>query len=208
MTLSWRMKKVVLWILLLAFVAAASLFSGWLGRQLGIYHGWVMLALILGASGVLSGVLEFQRRKLRQRLEQMPLQDQEVLRHLHPEFRYARSSGASQRGLSARVATWIGSLWVSWAAIPWFAAPLAVFQGLAGQRNYWVEGTLVLIGFVCAWSWWSVNVTLWRRWAARRGVDIEELQWRGENASILWPKGHFLERTEIGNIIERMRPAR
>jgi len=64
---------------------------------------------------------------------------------------------------------------------------------------------LVIVGFACAWSWWSINVTLWRRWAARRGVDLGELQWRGENAGILWPKGHFLESTGIGSIIDRAR---
>ena len=189
-------------------LAAAAFFSGWLGRRFGIDPRLAMIALLLGASGVLSGIIELQRRKLRHRLEQMPMESQEALEQLDPEAKYALASVASQGGLSTRAAIWIGSMWVSWAALPWIAAPLAVFRSIADQRNYWIEGTLVLIGFVCAWAWWSINVTLWRNWAARRGVDAGELQWRGENASILWPKGHFLEGTELGNIIARASPPR
>jgi len=163
-----------------------------------------MFALIVGASAVLSGVIELQWRNLHRRLEQMPPQRKEVLQQLDPEIRYAQTPKG--RYLSARVATWVGSLWVSWAAIPWIVVPIFAYQGLVSRRpNIWIGVLLGIVGFACAWSWWSVNVTLWRRWAARRGVDLDELQWRREGASILWPKGHFLEPTEIGNVIDRVR---
>lgn len=50
-------------------------------------------------------------------------------------------------------------------------------------------------------------VTFWRAWAARRGVDPDELQYRGQNASLLWPRGHFFEKTELGNALKRLRRA-
>ena len=192
------MLKVVAWVLLIAFLIGGIVFSHWLGGRLGIHYGLVMFALILGASAVLSGVIELQRRNLRRRLEQM--QQREVLRQ---EIRYVEAP--KDRRLSVWVATWVGSLWVKWPTIPWMVAPLFAYQSLGGRPNAWIGIFLVIAGFACGWSWWSVNVTLWRRWAARRGVDLDELQWRGEGASILWPKGHFLESTEIGNVIDRMR---
>jgi hypothetical protein len=76
---------------------------------------------------------------------------------------------------------------------------------LEGQRDDLVGVVFVLLGFVCAWLWWSVNITLWRRWAERRGIDADELQWRGEQAQILSPEGSFIEQTVLDHIIERLR---
>jgi len=197
------MPKVVVWILLIAFLVGGNVLSRWLGGRLGIHYGFVMLALILVASAALSGVIEVQRRGLRRRLEQVPQQQKEVLRQLYPEIRYTQAPKDGR--LSARVATRIGSVWINWPIIAWVIVPVFLYQSLASRPNAWISITLLIVGFACAWSWWSVNVTLWRRWAARRGVDLDELQWRGEGASILWPKGHFFERTEIGNVFERVR---
>lgn len=83
--------------------------------------------------------------------------------------------------------------------------PLALYQISVDQHMFWIDVLLIVFGFICAWTWWSVNVTLWRHWATRRGVDPGELQWRGEEANILWPEGHFFERTEAGHVIERLR---
>jgi hypothetical protein len=200
--ISWRITKFVVWVLLIAFLVGSSVFSGWLGQRFEIHPGLLMSALILGASAALSGVIELQRRNLRRRLEQLPQQQKEVLQSLDPEIRYAKAP--RDRRPSAWVATWIGSLWVKWPPIPWVVAPIFAYQSLLGRPNFWIGIPLVMLGFACGWSWWSVNVTLWRRWAARRGVDLNELQWRGESAGILWPRGHFLESTEIGNVIDRM----
>jgi hypothetical protein len=65
--------------------------------------------------------------------------------------------------------------------------------------------SLLALGLALSWAWWSVNVSLWRRWAARRGTDLDELQFEGESSSILWPKGHFLERTEIDRLLAKAR---
>ena len=200
---SWRMTKVVVWVLFIAFLVGGNVLSRWLAGRLGIHYGYVMFALILSASAALSGVIEVQRRTFRRRFERMPPQQKELLRKVIPEIRCTQTPKDGR--LSARVATRIGSVWVNWPIIAWVVVPVFLYQGLVSGPNAWISVMLLIVGFACAWSWWSVNVTLWRRWAARRGVDLDELQWRGEGASILWPKGHFFDRTEIGNVIERIR---
>ena len=81
--------------------------------------------------------------------------------------------------------------------------PLFVQQEIFSNHNPIVSGLCLFVGFVIAWAWWSVNVSLWRRWAEKNGVNIDELQYEGESSSILWPRGHFFERTEYDNIIRR-----
>jgi len=130
---------------------------------------------------------------------------QEMLRKANPEFRYAIAPDASPIGLSAENATRIGTVWINLPVVPWVIAPLGLHEWFGFQSGNFVKLLLLVLGFVCAWSWWSVNVTLWRRWATRRGIDADELQWWGQNANLLWPRGHFFERTELGNVIERLR---
>src|SRR5262245_16103051 len=57
------MTKVVVWVLLIAFLVGGIFFSNWLDQRLGIHPGFAMFALIVGASAVLSGVIELQWRK-------------------------------------------------------------------------------------------------------------------------------------------------
>jgi hypothetical protein len=78
--------------------------------------------------------------------------------------------------------------------------PVAIAQAFAPIRSLVSGALLLMLGFVLAWAWWSINVTLWRRWASSRGVDADELQWRGQEASLLWPRGHWFERTEFGRL--------
>jgi hypothetical protein len=78
---------------------------------------------------------------------------------------------------------------------------------MAAQRRVGRNPVLLILGFALAWSWWSVTVTFWRAGAARRGVDPDEMQYRGQNASLLWPRGHFFEKTELGNVLQRLRRA-
>ena len=66
------------------------------------------------------------------------------------------------------------------------------------ERSSSLVGTLIAVGgFAAAWLWWSYFIPLWRSWAHERGADPEELQELGVRASLVWPKGSFLERTEI-----------
>jgi len=48
-----------------------------------------------------------------------------------------------------------------------------------------------------AWIWWSYAAPRWRHWALTRGADPDNLQKAAERARLLWPRGHFLERTEF-----------
>ncbi len=102
-----------------------------------------------------------------------------------------------------RKAIWVGIAWIQVPLIPIMVGPLLVQQEIILNANPIVSGLCLLFGFVIAWAWWSVNVSLWRRWAKKNGVDINELQYEGESSSILWPRGHFFERTEYDNIIRR-----
>jgi len=56
---------------------------------------------------------------------------------------------------------------------------------------------LFLSAYVLGWLWWSYAAPRWRHWALRRGANPDELQKAGERAKLLWPRGHFLEKTEF-----------
>jgi hypothetical protein len=111
-----------------------------------------------------------------------------------------RELGYSPRSKTRKI-IWAGITWIQVPLIPLMVGPLFVQQEILSNENPVISGLCLLIGFVIAWVWWSVNVSLWRRWAERRGVDADELQYEGESSSILWPKGHFFERTEYDRII-------
>lgn len=57
---------------------------------------------------------------------------------------------------------------------------------------------LVLVGaFGSSWLWWSVALPRWRVWAIENTADFGELVFQALSAQLMWPPGHFLERTEI-----------
>ena len=99
--------------------------------------------------------------------------------------------------LPAAVAVSRGQLFVSW------PVRLLMFGGFVGayflfDRSFDLAGALVALGgFVAAWLWWSWFIPQWRSWAHSRGADPVELQTLGVQASLIWPKGSFFERTEI-----------
>ena len=82
-------------------------------------------------------------------------------------------------------------------------APVSFIMVGGGLLGLLVFGNSALIlipavgGFIVAWLWWSYWIPRWRDWALRRGVDPSELQRAGQQARLLWPKGHFLEKTEF-----------
>jgi hypothetical protein len=193
---------------LVLILVAARIASPWIGHIIGLGPSVTMLGLVLVAYAVLATVIAVKRRRLARWLSQQSPDAQEALRMMHPEFRYLRRDGDPRRGVSIPTVMWLGFLWIYGPLIPWFVGPMGIRQALGGQRDHAVSVGLLVLGFVCAWSWWSVNVTLWRRWAERRGIDPHELQWAGEEASILWPKGHVFQRTEWGEILDRLRKAR
>lgn len=50
---------------------------------------------------------------------------------------------------------------------------------------------------IAAWIVWSVRVPLWRIWAYARVNDLDELKARAVEAGLIWPEGHWFEKTEI-----------
>lgn len=54
-----------------------------------------------------------------------------------------------------------------------------------------------LMGFVLAWLWWSISVPKWRLWTLQRVENISQLYMKAVQAGLMWPRGHFFEKTEI-----------
>ena len=70
--------------------------------------------------------------------------------------------------------------------------------GLASFADQPVVGlAIVLAAPFVAWVWWSYATPRWRRWALRRGASAAELQRVAERERLVWPQGHFFERTEF-----------
>jgi len=104
------------------------------------------------------------------------------------------------RSKELRRAMRAGIFWINGPVLPLLLIPLILWRHFAPDSGVLVSSCFLLLGFLIAWAWWSVNVSLWRRWAKRRGVDSEQLQDQGQSSSLLWPKGHFFERTEYDRL--------
>ena len=74
--------------------------------------------------------------------------------------------------------------------INWLSGLLKDEKGTPSSKRF--------IGIIAGWLWWSYSVPRWRKWALEQpGVDPNELQAAAEAALLVWPKGHFFEKTEI-----------
>jgi hypothetical protein len=187
----------------IAGIALLSVIARPISRYFGTDFGLTYLACMLMVYAAVSALVALQRYRLAKRLQTLPAAERAMLAEISPELRYAAVE--RQGGLSARAAAWVGVFLINGPLIPIMVGPLFVAQHVRGSEpSAALGGGLLLLGFVLAWTWWSVGVTLWRRWAARRGVDQDELQWRGENATLLWPRGHRFEQTELGQLLKRV----
>ncbi len=92
-------------------------------------------------------------------------------------------------------------------------APLTVFiiatklgyvpsRGAGGLKWFFPA---FLLSFVGGWLAWSLLVPKWRLWAYERVHDIAELKRQAVAAQLIWPEGHFFERTEIASPALRAR---
>jgi hypothetical protein len=52
-------------------------------------------------------------------------------------------------------------------------------------------------GPILGWTWWSLSVPRWREWAKEKGADEELTQSLAVRRGLVWPKGHFFEKTEF-----------
>jgi hypothetical protein len=64
---------------------------------------------------------------------------------------------------------------------------------------------VVVPSWICAWLAWSILTPRWRVWAYQRVDNIDELKARAVEAGVIWPDGHFFERTEIRSAEQRRR---
>lgn len=108
--------------------------------------------------------------------------------------------------MTVRRAILVGVIWVNGTVligmtIPWLAIGLVGWLGvldrLSGEAGLVVVIGLLVAALPSAWIGWSVQVPRWRLWAYRRVADIEALKSAAVSASLIWPEGHFFERTEF-----------
>jgi hypothetical protein len=97
-----------------------------------------------------------------------------------------------QRTLSPVLAVVVGWLVVNVPVIAIFLCS-ALF---AAQSDLNIKLSL-LIAFVAAWTWWSLVLPRWRLWAYERVPSTGALQKWALAVGLVWPRGSFLERTEI-----------
>ena len=67
----------------------------------------------------------------------------------------------------------------------------------------WLFAAGFMVALVLGWLWWSIAVTHWRIWAYEHVRNIHELMEVSVNEKLIWPKGNFLERTEIRTKAQR-----
>lgn len=192
-------EKARLWIRLLSIFGVCAVATYLLARYFGIDSEIAMLAVLVVAYIIADGIQELQHYRLRGRLQNMTAKERRRLARDHPEARYAlRSPGTPSPWLTTRV----GVIVVNGPIIPIMLGPLFVLQKVINIHDPLPSLLCLLLGFCLAWTWWSVSVTGWRWWAtAHRGMSKDEVQWRGESANLLWPRYHFLAKTELTYVL-------
>lgn len=108
--------------------------------------------------------------------------------------------------ISIERAILVGMVWVNGTALLGFGLPLAGLGAIGAlmetraDDGWIVLGALILafvLALLCSWLAWSSQITRWRLWAYRRVDDIQALKTAAVTASLIWPEGHFLEKTEF-----------
>lgn len=191
------MRSLGKWLFILSLFAACGVAAWLLAPLLEMSFKIALLIAMIAAYLLVSAYLELFRYRLRKHVERMALSE------LDPEIRYSIPALGSA---SPRMTTLIGAIAVNGPVIPLMVGPLALLQYVFNIHDPLASALSLALGFALAWAWWSVGVTVWRWWATtRRGMPPGEVQWRGEEASLLWPENHFFEKTELGKLLSRRR---
>jgi hypothetical protein len=121
--------------------------------------------------------------------------------------RILRSIGETESEMmSVGRAITAGLFWVNGSAMLGFALPIIVALVVSGMVDLdHLPGFVALIGiavvfalsFLMSWIAWSFQCPRWRVWAYRKVDDIEALKSSAVTAGLLWPEGHFFQRTEL-----------
>jgi hypothetical protein len=191
------------------YTAIGALFLGlglaarWTAAAAHLDFKLTLLGFMLVALAALSVFGWWQERKLAHRIEKLPAKEKAALKARSLEARVV-SSGTSRK--SAFITVAVGVCMVCLPTLPLLIAPLLALQAWLSLEPPLPHFLALAIGFALAWLWWSLMVTWWRNWAEARGMSPEEVQYRGQGASIVWPPGHFFERTEWANIWKSRSP--
>ena len=176
---------------LLGFIAR------WIARQLTWDFKLTYLFVLVVASCILSLLIAWQKRRLRRKLSSLPEQEVLALSAISEDIKFAFPTQGSR---SPFLTTLVGVATVSLPTLPLLIGPIVVLQTCFTLEPPLPQFAALGAGFVAAWAWWSVTVSAWRRWAKAGGLTSDEVQYHGERASILWPKGHFFEKTELESL--------
>ncbi len=112
------------------------------------------------------------------------------------------------RTISPGHAVIVGLIWVNGPVLALLFSAIILPFGLwefliEGSLPQWVAVAICVVFalalWCAAWLWWSLNVPRWRLWSYRRVEDLARLQRQAVEAGLLWPAGHFFERTEIAS---------
>jgi type VI protein secretion system component VasK len=106
-----------------------------------------------------------------------------------------RAERAVNRGLLLTQGPGIVLMFGPWLAVWWLGA-----HAPPGEGHYGLVALvliLIIAGVVLPWLAWSIIVPHWRRWAYGQANDIQLLKRVAVERKLIWPEGHFLERTEI-----------
>ncbi|MFZ6751323.1 hypothetical protein [Undibacterium sp. Ren11W] len=195
------MKAIGRYLLIPGLLVACGGVAWFLAALLAVSHKIALLLTIILAYFLVSACLGVFRYRLRKRVEKMTAAERAALAEFSPEIAYSVPAPGSA---SPRVTTLVGVIAVNGPVVPLMIGPLALLQYVFKVHDPLASASSLALGFLLAWTWWSVGVTVWRWWAAtHRGMPVGEVQWRGEQASLLWPKNHFFEKTELGKFLSR-----
>ena len=62
-----------------------------------------------------------------------------------------------------------------------------------------IVGIAIIPSIILAWVWWSWALPKWRLWAVKKVDDIELLFDKAIEAQLMWPVGHFFQKTELSS---------
>lgn len=80
-----------------------------------------------------------------------------------------------------------------------FAPALIVLNLPENTIPSYYGGISLVSGFILGWLWWSYSVPKWRLWAVSYVNDVESLIVEAIESNLMWPPGHFFQKTEINS---------
>lgn len=194
------MRQIRLIVCIIALFVVLGFIARWIANEITWEFTLTYLAVLILASSIASLLIAVQRRHLRRQLSTISEQDLLVPSAESEDIRFAFPKLGSR---SPFLTVLVGLITVSLPTLPLLIGPISILQTWFAPEPPLPQFAALALGFLTAWIWWSCAVSAWRRWAESGGMTAGEVQYHGESASILWPRGHFFEKTEWSNILGR-----